>query len=704
MNHLKDSAADYASNGLKVFPCIPNEKRPLTSHGFKDASSNEQIINNWWNKHPAANIGLPTGKINNLVVVDVDVKNNAGGMDSLKHLQDECGEFDTKVVHTPSGGLHFYFRYPNGVNTIKNRTNMRPGIDIRADGGYVVVPGSSINGNYYEFDDKDKEIFELPERLLEMLVSNTTIHKKYNVERLALPISEESLGIKKGSRNDSIFKFACSLKDINTPYEDAVTQVTTVANNCSPPLSNSEAIKCLDSAWKYEANFHLTELGNAKRLVNKFGSSLRYVVEFKQWLVWKGDRWMFDEIGEIHRLAKRVTLGIYKETANTTSDDRRRALAKFASRSESQRALDALIKLARTEEDIPLRVSELDKDPYLLGVNNGVINLRVGSLRTNTQSEYITKLAPVTFNPDAVCPKWIRFLDQSMDGNKDMIEYLQRIVGYSLTGITTEQQLFFLYGFGANGKSVFINTIQDLLGDYAMQTPVSTLMTKNKGSVNNDVARLRGARFVATTETEEHSKFNESEVKLLTGGDMITARFLKKEFFEFRPEFKLWISGNHKPVPGDGHGIWRRLILIPFDIVIKEKNIDRELPTKLREELPGILNWAIKGCLKWQEDGLKTPDKILDAIKEYKSEMDTIQNWMDDCWKEEALPNAQIKASNLYLSYKKWNESNGEFFTFSQRMLGTKLKERGFEKKRKSSAFFYIGIEVTNLCQYELEQ
>jgi putative DNA primase/helicase len=696
---MKGIGLNFASKGFKIFPCIQNGKKPLTSHGFKDASSDNKTITDWWTKHQSANIGLVTGKAANLVVVDVDVKNNAGGIASLEILQDECGVFDTRTVTTPSGGMHYYFSYPQGVDIIKNRINLRPGIDIRADGGYVIAPGSIIDGNSYEFIDVNQEISEMPDLLFYFL---TSANIKNNIGKT--PISEIIHGVDDGTRDIDLFRYASRLRAEGLEYDNAQELILIAANNCRPPPSAAQAIKCLNSAWKYEVDFHLTELGNAKRLVSKFGSSLRYVVEFKQWIVWKGDRWMFDETGEIHRLAKKVTLGIYEETANTTSDDRRRALAKFANKSESQRALDALINLARTEEGIPLRVSELDKDPYLLGVNNGVINLRAGSLRTNTQSEYITKLAPVTFNPDASCPKWIRFLDQAMDGNKDMIEYLQRIVGYSLSGVTTEQQLFFLYGFGANGKSVFVNTIQDLLGDYAMQTPVSTLMTKNKGSVNNDVARLRGARFVATTETEEHSKFNESEVKLLTGGDMITARFLNKEFFEFRPEFKLWISGNHKPVPGDGHGIWRRLILIPFDVVVKEKNIDRNLPNKLREELPGILNWAIKGCLKWQEDGLKTPDKILNAIKEYKSEMDTIQNWMDDCWKEESLPNAQIKASNLYLSYKKWVEVNGEFFTLSQRMLGTKLKERGFEKKRKSSALFYIGIEVTNLCQFELEQ
>jgi len=451
-------------------------------------------------------------------------------------------------------------------------------------------------------------------------------------------------------------------------------------------------------------NFHLTELGNAKRLVNKYMLILRYVVEFKKWLIWDGNRWCFDETGEIHRLAKKTVLGIYDESANTLDDDRRRALAKFAIKSESQRTLDALIKLAKTEEGISLRVSDLDKDPYLLGVANGVINLKTGGLRDNTILEFITKQAPVTFNPKATCHKWLKFLDQAMGSDKDMIGYLQRIVGYSLTGVTTEQKLFFLYGFGSNGKSVFINTIQDMLGDYSMQTPVSTLMTKNKGSVNNDVARLRGARFVATTETEEHSKFNESEVKLLTGGDTITARFLNQEFFEFRPEFKLWISGNHKPVPGDGHGIWRRLILIPFEVVVEEKNRDLKLENKLKKELSGILNWAIEGCLDWQETGLKTPQKILNAIKEYKSEMDTIQSWMDDCWIPNPNPRAEIKASVLYTSYKRWAEENGEYYKMTQRILGQKLKERNYDKTRKSSGQYYSGIEVSNISHYGFNQ
>jgi putative DNA primase/helicase len=325
-------------------------------------------------------------------------------------------------------------------------------------------------------------------------------------------------------------------------------------------------------------------------------------------------------------------------------------------------------------------------------VTNGVVNLRTGGLRENSKAEFITKQAPVVYSPEAKCPLWMSFLNQAMNNDQDMINYLQIIIGYSLTGDTREQKLFFLYGYGANGKSVFLNTIQEMLGDYAKQTPVSTLMTRAKGSVNNDVARLKSARFVATTETEEGSKFNESELKLLTGQDVITARFFRQEFFEFRPEFKIWVSGNHKPVPGDGHGIWRRLVLIPFEVIVKDEDQDKELQNKLKQEFSGILNWAIEGCLKWQEEGLKEPKKIVDAIAEYKSEMDRVNSWMEDCCIMSSQ-HCSTKASELYKSYKNWADNNGEWH-MNQRILGTKLAERGFQKKRESRGWVYRGIKL----------
>jgi putative DNA primase/helicase len=295
----------------------------------------------------------------------------------------------------------------------------------------------------------------------------------------------------------------------------------------------------------------------------------------------------------------------------------------------------------------------------------------------------------------------LKFINEIMDNDKELVDYLQKIVGYSLTGNTTEQKFFFLHGFGANGKSVFIETISNLLGDYSMQTPVSTLMTKATGAINNDVARLKGARFVAATETQEHSKFNESELKQLTGGDTITARFLHQEFFQFLPEFKLWISGNHKPVSGDGYGIWRRLILIPFNVKFAKKDRDNKLTEKLKQELPGVLNWAIEGCIKWQKEGLKPPDAIQSAISEYKSEMDTVQQWIDDCWETNSATDSEIKSTELYRSYINWAAQNGEYYKLTQNKLGRKLIERGVKTKRRSNGNHYLGIALKNNINFQ---
>ena len=680
--------------GRKIFPCRPNRKNPLTLHGHKDASSDAGIIETWWSNYPDANIGLCTGKDANLIVVDVDVKNNAGGMESLQELEAEFEKLDTLVVNTPSGGLHYYFSFPQEVETIKCKNGFRKGIDIKADGGYVVAPGSSIDGKLYEFEDIDKEIAELPLWLLELLTNKETNNSSFDVVATVF-------GVNEGSRNVSLFKLASSLRGRDVDYDDAREEVLSVNSNCNPPLPNTEALRCLDSAYSsYKPNntelteYHLTELGSAQEMVSYYGDDIRYIPQFGKWLLWDGHRWCFDETGDVNRLAKANALSQYDKVAQLDDFNQRQRMSRFAAKSESRQAIESTIHLAKTEAGIPLRVEELDTNSYLLGVANGVINLRTGGLREETKEEYITKQATVVFNPDATCPRWFEFLNEVMDGDNEMIDYLKRIVGYSLTGDTKEQVLFFLFGHGANGKSVFVNTIQDLLGDYAIQTPVSTLMTRGKGSINNDVARMRGARFVATTETEEGSKFNESEIKLLTGGDTITCRFLRQEFFEYRPEFKIWISGNHKPVPGDGHSIWRRLILIPFEVIVDDADQDKELNLKLREELSGILNWAIEGCLEWQDEGLKTPQKIVDAIREYKSEMDRVLTWMDECCQSKPRTGAETKASELYSSYKYWAHENGEW-AMSQRIFGNKLSEKGFNKTRKGQGWFYQGISLS---------
>lgn len=686
MTSKLDCAKQYALEGKKVFPCQPNGKVPLTLNGYKDASSDVADIEAWWDAYPEANIGFTTGRDNDVAVIDVDVKGNAKGLESFAQLMQEGITFDTKSVKTPSGGFHYYFLYPKGVDVIKNRVNVRPGIDVRGDGGYVLAPNSSINDEHYANTSPGKEIAEMPAELLDVITG--TPDKK-------LATTAGMSKVQEGARNDHVFKVASKLRGDDVPFDLAKSQVLLEAQMCEPPLPDSEALRCLDSAYTlYQPNTkNPTDVGNAKRLIQLFGINLKYVIEFNKWTYWNGSRWVFDDSGYMMRCAKNTARAIIEEAKDELDDGRRMSLMKHAINSENRQRLEAMIDVAKSEDGVTISQSELDQDEYLLGVSNGVVNLRTGFLLDSAKDKMITKQAHVEFKPEAECPRWIQFINEITGDDAELADYLQKVIGYSLTGDTKEQKLFFLYGHGANGKSVFVKTIQRMLGDYAMQTPVSTIMTKGKGSINNDVARLRGARFVATTETEEGSKFNESEVKLLTGGDRIAARFLHQEFFEFAPQFKLWISGNYKPVTGDGYGIWRRLILVPFNIKFDGDKKDKHLEDKLKAEFSGILNWSIEGCLKWQEEGLTTPSAITSATQEYRSEMDRVNSWMEECCIENADANDSEKASDLYQSYREWARQNGEW-EMSQRLFGNRLADKGFMKKKTSKGYCYYGIQL----------
>jgi putative DNA primase/helicase len=261
-----------------------------------------------------------------------------------------------------------------------------------------------------------------------------------------------------------------------------------------------------------------------------------------------------------------------------------------------------------------------DNDPYLLNVNNGTIDLKKGILKPHDPTDLITKLVPVDYDLNAEMPLAKEWLLEVMDGNQEMVSFLKRAVGYSLTGDTREQILLICYGVGANGKSTFFGLIQELLADYATATSTSTLMVKRTESIPCDVAMLKGARFVAAAEAEAGQHIAESLVKQLTGGDVITARYLHSNPFTFKPTFKIWMAVNHKPViRGTDVGIWRRIRLIPFTVVFPDHKQDKTLPEKLREELRGLLAWAIAGCLEWQKSGLGVPDEITKATGDYRS-------------------------------------------------------------------------------------
>jgi putative DNA primase/helicase len=434
-----------------------------------------------------------------------------------------------------------------------------------------------------------------------------------------------------------------------------------------------------------------TDTGNAQRLVRLFGKGLRFVPTFGKWLFWDGARWAFDEDGQIYRFAKQTAKSLYEEAVREPNDDRRRALAKHAANSENASRIEAMIRLAWSEPGVSLQPAALDADDWSLNVHNGTLDLKTGALRRARESDFNTKRASVAFDPNAVCPSWERFVLEVMGGDVELVSYLQRALGYSLTGNTSEQCVFFLHGFGANGKSTLLNTVRTLLGDYAMNCPAETLMVKREGGISNDIARLRGARFVAASETEDGHRLAESLLKQLTGGDAVTARFLHQEFFDFIPRFKIFLAANHKPIiSGGDHGIWRRIHLIPFEVTFPEGARDVHLGDKLSLESPGILNWMLDGLAAYQREGLKLPMAARSATDQYRTEMDVIGQWIDErCTRE---PSAATQASTLFVDFDLWARLNGRRQTTSMRFY-QKLTEQGF-RKVKSSAMYYQGLAL----------
>jgi putative DNA primase/helicase len=334
----------------------------------------------------------------------------------------------------------------------------------------------------------------------------------------------------------------------------------------------------------------------------------------------------------------------------------------------------------------------LDADPWLLNVQNGTLDLRTGKLRKHRREDLMTKLAPVAYEAQAAAPTWEVFLHRIFGGDADLIRFVQKAVGYSLTGSTQEQCLFILYGTGANGKSTFLNVVSTMLGKYASHTPTETLLVNRSDGVRNDLARLQGARFVTAVEAEGGRRLAEAQVKQLTGGDKVTARYLYQEHFEFYPTFKIWLAVNHKPtIQGTDHAIWRRIRLIPFTVTIPEPERDKRLMEKLLAELPGILRWAVKGGLAWQQEGLEPPLAVKEATGRYRAEMDTVAQFiLERCI---TGPDEQVSTGDLYAEYAGWCAQVGEQALSPKAFAGV-LREQGFTPSRTKKERLWRGLAL----------
>ena len=504
-----------------------------------------------------------------------------------------------------------------------------------------------------------------------------------------------------GRRNNTLASLAGTMRarGMTGPAIEAGLQAEN-KSHFSEPLPDDEVSRIAQSIARYPAGTShddmlqsLNDKGNAERFVAQHMQNVRYVPERSRWLFWDGTCWVEDVVGQIVELAKQTASLIFAEAIGIQSSDLQKLVARHAQLSHQLPRLEAMVKLAASDPAIVVRDHDLDSHDWLLGVRNGVIELPSGQLRPHRREDLLTRIAPVEFDPSAPYPLWGSFIEKVTGGDAELAGYVQRIFGYCLTGMTQEQVFFFLFGSGANGKSTCLNVLREMLGsDLAKQTPYETLTHKKQGrGSTNDLARLQGVRVALTTEIEDGSQLDESLVKQLTGGESIAARYLYREFAEFVPKLKLVIAGNHKPViRGDDHGMWRRVHLVPFTVTIPDNERDNRLSEKLKEEYPGILNWALEGCLAWQRGGLRPPRAVVDAGAEYRTASDMTGQWVAECCQEGA--DKSIGAMEAYRSYQMWARENG-LRPMSNASFGRKLSER-YAKRKTKDRNEYDGLAI----------
>jgi len=665
---------DLMRAGLRVHPLAERDKVPIVKLWQEKATATDfEQVKRWAAVNDTCNWGIATGAGSGVFVVDLDTKH--GGLDSWAKLTKDHAVPKTWTVKTGSGGIHYYFKHPGPAVRIRNSIGaVGPGIDIRGDGGQVVVPPSiHPNGNEYAWvhGNDPQTPAEAPKWLLKLLVEADS-------KADYAPLGGEIDG---GEKNNAIYHNALLMFRSGATIDFVKkTLQTWVDEQRGEGADTSEVSKTVESAWqaftkdaekrkRMGGATSRTDTDNADRLILEHKDDLLHIGGLG-YVTWTGKKWgRDDEDLRVVEMGKQTMRNMRDEAVEIlkVANDAKEAkeAASWATASLNAGRLHAMIDLARSVRSIQRDALQLDASytDSVLNTNSGMVDLETGKQYPHDRKKLITRLAPVDYDPEAACPTWMQTLNLAFNGDEEMIGFMQRAFGYSLTGSTSEQCLFIAWGEkGANGKSTLLEGFQRIIGDYGSAADVMLITSRDNAQsrIQSSLAGLMGVRLVNMNEAAERSEFNESFIKQLTGGDMVEACFKYKQPFSFLPKFKMWLRTNEKPVIRSvSDAIWRRMVLIPFEVTIPpEQRIRRDvIDAAFTDEAPGILAWAVKGAIDWYKAGLRTPAKCLMAVNEYRTENDLAKLFIDECCTRG--PRDTVSRSGLFQAFTGWAKENG---------------------------------------------
>jgi P4 family phage/plasmid primase-like protien len=596
----------------------------------------------------------------------------------------------TARISTPSGGFHLVFKASAFLKASDPKRKVRiveADCECRKDGkprpcgvdflirGYSLIPPSP--GYREDPGFPIESSVELPQKVVELAMGKRGRSKGNGNGK-----------IHAGKRNATLTSIAGVWRREGMEYDEILERLLQKnRDRCDPPLDEREVEQIARSISRYEpaesieAVQNLTDLGNAKRFEAMHGGNVLYSAERGKWIFWNQRFWEWDITGAVLDLAQKTIRGIYTEASKAEDKTTRSELAAHAAKSESRGKIDAMLALAERLPAIRTTLERFDRHPFLFNCANGTLELKAGELRSFRREDYLTKISPTVFDPDATCPRFLNFLDTVTMGKKDLAQYLQRFAGYSLTGSIQEQCLLMLLGIGGNGKTTFIETLIGSVGpDYAKQVKTEIFFESKSETRDYHIADLAGARLVAACEGGKRRTLAAAFVKQATGGEQLVGRRPYEMPFSFWPQFKLWFSTNHQPrVDDTSEGMWRRLHPVPFKAVFDERRRIKGYEQILLQEAPGIFRWLLEGCLKWQQKGLLPSEDVRAKAKEYREQEDVVGNFiLEKCDKG---PDKWVAAGALYEAYTDWCEENGER-PENTTTFGRTLSEMGFYPDR----------------------